>query len=203
MRINKVTKLSSGNRSKRLPNYLLDDQVKNLIDVAYKIKTRSFYRAPQIVLSIELGYYAGLRISESIGLKKRNFEIDGNKSRLRFIGKGDKERIVPVSNTPLANHLAYMFHNLENENDYFLLGVTRKTAGKWITRAGEISEINKKITSHTLRHSYGRALALGGVPINRIAHLMGHEDISTTWIYQELGLEDSEFNLKEVFSNDG
>lgn len=203
MRTNKVTKQSTGNRSKRLPNYLLDNQVKYLIDVAYKMKTKSFYRAPHIVLSIELGYYAGLRISESIGLKKQNFELDGNKSRLRFIGKGDKERIVPVSNTPLATHLAYMYHNLENDKDYFLLGVTRKTAGKWITRAGEISEIDKKITSHTLRHSYGRALALGGVPLNRIAHLMGHEDISTTWIYNKLGLEDSQFDLKEVFNNDG
>tara|TARA_Y100001936_G_C16074831_1_gene673306 strand:+ start:51 stop:326 length:276 start_codon:yes stop_codon:yes gene_type:complete len=90
-----------------------------------------------------------------------------------------------------------MFHNLKDD-DFFLLGVTRKTAGKWIKHAGQLSGIDKKITSHTLRHSYGRALALGGVPMNRIAILMGHEDINTTWIYQKLGVEDSDYNLEEI-----
>ena len=192
-----VTKKSKSNRIKKLPEYLFKDQVNHLIDTAYKIKTRSKYRAPHIVLSIELGYYGGLRISESISLKKKNFEIDGKKQFLRFFGKGNKERIVPITNTPLSSHLSFMFHNLKDD-DFFLLGVTRKTSGKWIKHAGQLSGIDKKITSHTLRHSYGWALALGGVPMNRIAILMGHEDINTTWIYQKLGVEDSDYNLEEI-----
>ena len=184
---------------KKLPDTLSVEEVEKLLDIP--LITNFDYRNKAI---LELLYGCGLRIGEATDLTTR--DIDFENDIIRCIGKGSKERIVPINDYSLYYLKEYLERRpllLKNEkNDYVFLN----NHGKKLTRQGFIKNLNKileqkqikkKVTPHTLRHSFATHLLSGGADLRSIQTLLGHSDISTTKIYTHISHE----KVKEDYKN--
>ena len=151
---------------------------------------------------IELIYATGIRASELINIKIT--DIDFNEATLRILGKGSKERIIPIHNLALKLIAKYWKNEIYNHNklvknknitfkrDFLFLNIH----GKKLTRQGlwyNIKTISKKlgldinkISPHILRHTFATHLLYNGVPLRHLQELLGHSNISTTQIYTHL-----------------
>lgn len=143
---------------------------------------------------IEVLFSCGLRVSELINLKLSNLFID--EQYLRIIGKGSKERLVPISEKALKE-LDNWFEVRSNmiikpgEEDYVFLNrrgahLTRVMILIMIKQQAAAAGITKTISPHTLRHSFATALLEGGADLRVIQSLLGHESIGTTEIYTHI-----------------
>ena len=140
---------------------------------------------------IEVLFSCGLRVSELVNLKLSNLYLE--EEFLRVIGKGSKERLVPISRK--AIELLEIWFAVRNEmnikpgeEDYVFLNrygkhLTRTMILIMIKRQAVEAGIQKTISPHTLRHSFATALLEGGADLRVIQALLGHESISTTEIY--------------------
>ncbi len=137
---------------------------------------------------------SGLRISEALGLKVSDVRlVDGTAKSVRVIGKGDKERLVPLP----GNFGAVFGFWLKDrpKGDYVFaraLGqkaVSRQSAGAYLRGMLKKAGIDKKISPHKLRHTYATNLLNAGAELVDIKALLGHESISTTQIYTNVGQE--------------
>ncbi len=147
---------------------------------------------------IEVLFSCGLRVTELVNLKMSDiFEED---KYVRVLGKGNKERLVPISETALRQlHYWYMDRNLmkikTGEEDYVFLNrrgahLTRTMILIMIKDAAKVAGIKKTISPHTLRHSFATALLKGGADLRIIQALLGHENLGTTEIYTHLETSD-------------
>ena len=147
---------------------------------------------------IETLFSCGLRVTELVNLKiSQIFEED---KFIRVLGKGRKERLVPISDRALKEiHLWYIDRNLmkikPGEEDYVFLNrrgahLTRVMILIMIKNAAQDAGIKKTISPHTLRHSFATALLKGGADLRVIQALLGHEDIGTTEIYTHIETSD-------------
>jgi site-specific recombinase XerD len=133
-------------------------------------------------------YACGLRISEAATLEIG--AIDGPNRLLRIIGKGDKQRLVPLP-APLLDelrnlwrthrHPRWLFPSREGAN-----AVTPHVLGRTFRAAGRAAGIRQPVTAHSLRHSYATRLLEHGVDTRVVQVLLGHANISTTAIYTHL-----------------
>ena len=178
----------------RLPEYLTTeevDQLENAIDL-------SKWEGQRNKAIIEVLFSCGLRVSELVNLKLSNlFEEE---KFVRILGKGNKERLVPISQKALDElHAWYGDRNKMNikpgEEDYVFLNrrgahLTRTMILIMIKQYAIMAGITKTISPHTLRHSFATALLKGGADLRVIQAMLGHEDIGTTEVYTHL--EDSD-----------
>jgi len=147
---------------------------------------------------IETLYSCGLRVSELINLKLTNlyFEFDF----IKVIGKGDKERLVPISdkakseiNLYIMNYRNHMPIQSGFENYVFLnrrgKNLTREMIFIIVKELAEIAGLDKIISPHTFRHSFATHLVDGGADLRAIQEMLGHESIITTEIYTHLSKE--------------
>jgi integrase/recombinase XerD len=146
---------------------------------------------------MELLYAAGLRVSELVGVKLQDVNLEAG--FVRVFGKGSKERIVPIGRFAL-NRLHDYVHK---GRPALLKGVTSRylfvaRAGKPMTRQGfwknlrshaQKAGIQKPVTPHTIRHSFASHLLEGGADLRAIQEMLGHADISTTQIYTHVARE--------------
>jgi integrase/recombinase XerD len=140
---------------------------------------------------IELFYATGLRVSELCDLALDDIHFDAG--YLRCMGKGRKERIVPFSEAAAARLRRYLgevrpvFARDESERGLLLtrLGgkLSRKTVWKLVKGYARKAGIEKRISPHTLRHSFASHLLQNGAPLRVIQEMLGHADIATTQIY--------------------
>lgn len=135
---------------------------------------------------LELMYSAGLRISELIGLKREDVMLDVNFIKCR--GKGDKERLIPVGSVAVEKLQRYLQNRDPCDADNLFLtrlGKPFTRQGCWKMIHGHIlsAGIKKRVTPHTLRHSFATHLLSGGANLRAIQEMLGHADISTTQIY--------------------
>ncbi len=176
---------------KRLPDTLSIDEIDNLLDIS--LNTIFDYRNKAM---LELMYATGLRVGEITNLTTR--DIDITNKYVRCIGKGSKERIVPINDYVIYYLNLYLDKRdlfIKNErNDYLFLN----NHGKKMTRQGfelvlnkilKEKQITKKVTPHTLRHSFATHLLNGGADLRSIQMLLGHSDITTTKIYTHINNE--------------
>lgn len=177
-----------------LPEYLKTeevDQLENAIDL-------SKWEGQRNKAIIEVLFSCGLRVSELVNLKLSNlFEEE---KFVRILGKGNKERLVPISQKALDElHAWYGDRNKMNikpgEEDYVFLNrrgahLTRTMILIMIKQYAIMAGITKTISPHTLRHSFATALLKGGADLRVIQAMLGHEDIGTTEVYTHL--EDSD-----------
>ena len=185
--------------SKKLPKALSVQDV-NLIINSVKIEEVMGYRDKAI---LETLYSAGLRVSELCALEMNNILFDS--AMLRVIGKGNKERYVPLGGEAISlvkdycNHVRSLLINKKKSDGNVFLSkngkqLTRMTIfnimKKWTRACG----INKDISPHTFRQSFATHLLEGGADLRAVQEMLGHSDISTTQIYTHL---DNEY-LKEV-----
>ncbi len=145
---------------------------------------------------LELLYGSGLRISELLDLKMNNFST--KKKEIYVIGKGDKERVIPLSENSIEairiwldkgkTHLplkpgGYLFVNKNGDR------LSRQYVWKWIKELAFNAGIDKEISPHTLRHSFATHLLNNGCNLRYVQFLLGHSDISTTQIYTHISNE--------------
>lgn len=147
---------------------------------------------------LEVLYSSGLRVSELINLKMNHIYFDVG--FLRIIGKGEKERLVPIGKSALK-YIAIYIEEIRNhlkisqgfENYVFL-----NRRGKSLTRVMvfiiikdlvKITGIDKKVSPHTFRHSFATHLVEGGADLRAVQEMLGHESITTTEIYTHLDRE--------------
>ena len=169
--------------AKKLPEYLEAHQVEGLIRAAPNPRAR-------LLFLIE--WRAGLRISEALALEARDLSLDGELPSLHVReGKGSKPRIVPV-HPELRAALGSALEFGDVGRDDRLIRASRATADRWIKaaagRAVELGVIpsGRRVSNHTLRHSYARHLLAHGRPINFVSRWLGHASIHPTLIYLEL-----------------
>ncbi len=142
----------------------------------------------------ELIYSCGMRVSEIVGLKLS--DIDLEEGLVRFVGKGNKERITPVGNTAmqfLKKYLDSARHNIEGEiktDTVFLNSKGRKISrqGFWkiLKKYASLSGTEKNIYPHIFRHSFATHMLEEGADLRIVQELLGHSSISTTEIYTNL-----------------
>lgn len=167
-------------REKKLPIILSKEEIENLIKVTTNINHR---------LIIQIGYSAGLRISEIINLKWQDIDFNRNTIHLKR-AKGKKDRIVMLSQKvkeelQKLNQKSQFVFITNREGKY-----TQRTIQKIIENASKKAGIKKKITPHTLRHSFATHLLENGTDIRYIKDLLGHANISTTLIYTKVSNKD-------------
>lgn len=185
-----------------LPVYLTIDEIDKLLDI--KIETPFDARNKAI---LELMYATGLRISEVISLEFKN--IDFESCIVRVMGKGSKERIVPINDyaiDALSNYINN-YRNLmikNNINNYLFLNnhgnqMTRQGIFKMIKAECMKKGITKNVGPHTIRHTFATHLLENGADLRIIQELLGHSDISTTQIYTHLTNEALKKDYLEYF----
>ncbi len=146
---------------------------------------------------LELGYGAGLRVSELCGLTLPNLLL--GEGLVRVFGKGSKERLVPIGRNVIGAVSVYL-HQVRPTLDRgatkerVLLnarGAPLSRVGAWgvVKRCARVAGIRKRVTTHTLRHSFATHLLEGGADLRAVQEMLGHADLSTTQIYTHVDRE--------------
>ncbi len=197
--VNPVADARGPKTGRPLPQYLTHSEVERLLSAP----DRSTPEGLRDRAMLELMYASGLRATEVVSLRLEN--VDGSAGFLRVVGKGGKERVVPVAQPALDTLAEYVKHGRPRflrkkgaGNLLFLsrLGrpITRQTLwtriGRWAREAG----IRGPISPHTLRHSFAGHLLAGGADLRAVQAMLGHADISTTQIYTHVSAE----RLREI-----
>jgi integrase/recombinase XerD len=147
---------------------------------------------------LETLYGCGLRVSELISLKVTNLRFD--EGFIRVIGKGDKERMVPVGQKAIQHNNIWLKEVRRHrkvakgfEDTLYLnrtgRGISRVSVFNIIKTLAQKAGITKSISPHTLRHSFATHLVEGGADLRAIQEMLGHESITTTEIYTHLDRE--------------
>lgn len=185
---------------KTLPTVLSVEEVESMInsitgDDPISLRNRAM---------IELLYSSGLRISELLALKLSDLHL--NEQYLIVLGKGNKERMVPIGDMAtmaLRKYLSDGFLEIAPEKgnlvfyNYQKNPLSRQSVFKFIKKLAEENGIEKEISPHTLRHSFATHLLQGGTDLRVVQELLGHEDIATTQIYTHI----DKSKLKEIYDH--
>ena len=183
---------------KHLPNILSVDEIIKLMD---HVSGDTPLDLRNLAL-LELIYGSGLRVSELLNLTLQDIHFQAK--YVKILGKGKKERIVPIgemSIIAIRNYLAHgRIHLVKVENNVLFLNqcgnpLSRQGFYKILQKLAGDAGINKELSPHTLRHSFATHLLESGVDLRTLQELLGHEDISTTQIYTHI----SKTHLKESY----
>jgi len=180
-------RLETPKRWRTLPDVLSEDEMNRLLE-APRVEEKLAWRDRAL---LELAYGAGLRVSELCDLSVTDLMIaDG---LVRAFGKGKKERLVPIGRTVVSAVSVYL-HTIRPTLDRgttqgrLLLnarGEPLSRVGAWgiVKRRAREAGITKRVTPHTLRHSFATHLLEGGADLRAVQEMLGHADLSTTQIY--------------------
>ena len=174
-------------RAKPLPKTLSPSEAERLIEAAAGTQPRAL-RDQALV---ELLYGAGLRVSEAVGLEKAGLDLDDR--LVRVIGKGGKERVVPIGRHAAESLRRYLargrpFLDARRRPELFLNarggGLTRAGAFLILRRLAEKAGLDpRRVHPHLLRHSFATHLLEGGADLRSVQEMLGHADLSTTELY--------------------
>jgi integrase/recombinase XerD len=191
--------LQAPKRWERLPKALSISDVRSFLELSSSLTKPTMIRDG---VMLELLYSSGLRVSELVSLKLEDIHLDAG--FLRVLGKGSKERIVPVNTRAIEKLKAYMNRQrpeiLKKRLSTYLFVTGR---GKPMTRQRFWQAIKTlgrrcgiKLSPHTLRHSFATHLLEGGADLRSVQKMLGHSDISTTQIYTKVTTE----RIKKVYT---
>lgn len=178
-------------RPQHLPDVLTDEDITK-IQATFDLSLPDQYRNNVI---IEVLYGCGLRVSELVNLKMSNIYAD--EQMLQVIGKGNKERWVPINPRALDLidtyiHNVRVHYDIKPGEEKFIfinrLGrhLSRNYVFMFLQQAVENAGINKHVSPHSLRHSFATELVKNGADLRAVQEMLGHESISTTEIYTHL-----------------
>ena len=155
---------------------------------------------------VEVLYSCGLRVSELTSLKISDLFF--GEGYIRIVGKGDKQRLVPISSIARDKIQLYMDHRSpasRSEATLFLNNrgkpITRVMVFNIIKQAALLAGIDKQISPHTLRHSFATHLLEGGANIRQVQELLGHESILTTEVYTHVNRKHLRGVVEDSFTN--
>ena len=180
-----------------LPDVLLFQEVDKLLE-APRLNTRKGLRDKAM---LELLYATGLRVSELVGLKLDNVNLE--MAFVRCVGKGNKERIVPIGKPAAIAIAGYLkARRFRKPTNYLFLNnrgerISRMGFWKVLKAYGLQVGIRKRLTPHVLRHSFATHLLEHGADLRAVQTMLGHSDISTTEIYTHVVRE----RLKEIYKS--
>lgn len=201
IRRNPAEVLEAASRGLHLPKVLSVQEVERLLDEP-NLGTLDGYRDKTM---LELLYATGMRVSELVNVPVKN--VDMKMQYVIVMGKGSKERMLPLGRTALhylEHYLTVVRQQLlhgkpEAAAELFVTGwggpMTRERFYEIIVAYGKSAGISKRVTPHMLRHSFATHLLNNGTDLRIVQELLGHADISTTQIYTHLDVE----RLREVY----
>lgn len=197
---NVALQIDSPKTDKTLPQVLSIEEVNRMINSIDKEDPISLRNRAMM----ELLYGSGLRISELLNIRLKDIHM--KERYLIIIGKGDKERMVPISEMSIIairKYLEKAYNDLAPKNGNLLFynyqkgPLSRQAVFKYIKKLASDNGIEKEISPHTLRHSFASHMLEGGMNLRVVQELLGHEDIATTQIYTHINRQ----KLKEGYDN--
>lgn len=193
LQTNPVQRVASPKLGRKLPRFLYLDQVEVLLRAADC--TSLLGSRDQVI--IELLYGSGLRVSELVGLNIDNLELDSK--LIRVLGKGGKERVVPLTNYAVQAIKVYLDMRADQAKSLLLNYQGTRLSDRSVRRILDklVAKISMKqhVHPHMLRHSFATHLLDGGADLRSVQELLGHEKLSSTQIYTHLTRE----RLKEAY----
>jgi integrase/recombinase XerC len=201
-----MSKVITPKVNKRLPDFIKVEDADKLIN---SLRNTEGWKGLNTKMLITLFYNTGMRLSELINLKEG--QIDFGKKQIKVLGKGNKERIIPVSTeiiTAIKNYIQYK----RKEFDKMSTGHEKSDDALLVTEKGkkmypkypylvvksflgsEVKTLNKK-SPHVLRHSFATHLSNNGANLNAIKELLGHSSLAATQVYTHNTIE----KLKDVY----
>ncbi len=170
--------------NKKLPTVLSREEVRNLLAAAKSEKSK---------IMLKLLYASGLRVSELVSLKVEDLEP---KERMGWVrqGKGRKDRLLILPETVIEELNAFIGPKGAKTGHLFInkhkVALSPRNVQKMIKRIAKRAGIAKRVTPHTLRHSFATHLLDGGTDIRKIQELLGHANLHTTQIYTKVSTEE-------------
>ncbi|HEY6062113.1 MAG TPA: tyrosine-type recombinase/integrase, partial [Chitinophagaceae bacterium] len=193
-----MSKVISPKINKRLPVFVKEEDTKRLVETLGQ--STDSWKTLNAKMLISIFYSTGMRLSELINLKEK--QIDFSRSQIKVLGKGNKERIIPVSRNIIRIIEDYQQLKMKNfeKTDNTLL-VTEKGKRLYPKYAyllvnqvlGEASTLDKK-SPHVLRHTFATHLMNNGADLNAVKELLGHSSLASTQVYTHNTIE----KLKDI-----
>lgn len=190
--VNPAELISSPKQEQRLPFHLNIDQAVTVLEAPERAGELAPHRLRDVAL-LELLYSSGLRVSELTGLNVG--DIDYGSGMVRVLGKGSKERIVPVGSKALSAISRYLEQRERpDESAPLFLGarggrIHRRTVAALVSRWSGPVNTFRTVTPHTMRHTFATHLLEQGADLRSIQELLGHASLSTTQKYTHVGLD--------------
>ncbi|MFC1987092.1 site-specific tyrosine recombinase XerD [Chloroflexota bacterium] len=190
-RDNPTENVGSPNVGRSLPKPISYPEAMSLLEQPTKLSTPEAKRDSAM---LALLYASGMRVSELMSLDLVDVDTEGD--FVRCFGKGHKERLIPIArraSLAVAEYVKEARPHLVRSDEEKALFLNRR--GDRLTRQGfwqmlkgyvKSAELNKKITPHTLRHSFATHMLSGGADLRSVQELLGHANISTTQVYTHL-----------------
>ena len=193
---NPLSEVRQPRAGQSLPKALSIAEVDQLLEASTNVTSAEEARDAAMV---ELMYAAGLRVSELVGLNIRDVDLDSG--TVRTIGKGSKQRVIPIYDTAAESIAEYITYSrpthanrdkhLDQSEDALFLNrnggrITRQAYWLRLNKLATKAGISSKITPHMLRHSFATHLLHGGASLRHVQELLGHSSIATTQIYTHL-----------------
>jgi len=197
VKLNPFERLLTPKLGKRLPSFLYAEEViklLNSVNLKHKVGLRD-------LAIFELIYASGMRVGEVSIIKLSDVDMDNGEILVH--GKGNKERIVLIGSKAIASLKSYLGSMKNNNKDrYLFLGrtgtrLTGRSIERMVKKYAKKAGIDKRVTPHTLRHSFATHLLEGGADLKIVQELLGHSSLSTTQIYTHLTKE----KLKKVYDS--
>jgi integrase/recombinase XerD len=184
---NPAAELRPPRRNRKLPRTLSPGEVERLIEAAAGTSPRAL----RDTALVELLYGAGLRVSETVGLERAGVDLDGR--IVRCVGKGNKERIVPIGRAAAEALRRYLSRGRPYLDRRFRPELFLNAQGGPLTRAGAFLILRRtaekaglepgRVHPHLLRHSFATHLLEGGADLRSVQEMLGHADLATTELY--------------------
>lgn len=182
--------------NKRLPVYVEEKDIQTLFDY---VEFSDDWKGRTEKLVLQLFYNTGMRVSELVNLKTS--QIDSAYNHIKVLGKGNKERIIPVNKELIANLQDYIKHKPGggNTGQVFVNEKGKPLYARQVYNMVKknlslVTTVNKK-SPHILRHSFATHLTSNGADLNAVKELLGHSSLAATQVYTHNNIE----RLKEVF----
>ena len=196
IKINPFTLFAAPKREKKLPSFLTEQEAGDLMQAEPSHRFR--FRNTAI---LELLYSSGLRRSEAVGLNVG--DVNFHEGYVKVLGKGNKERLVPVTDIALealSNYLATR-PQVKAQDPLFISSRGGRLSGEglaqMIKKSAVKSHVARKITPHSLRHSFATHLLNNGCDLKSLQEMLGHKSLSATQVYTHVSLE----RLKKVYNS--
>lgn len=192
-----MQKIISPKTPKRLPQFVEQSQMENLLD---GVDFEDSFEGYRDRLIIEVFYATGIRVSELVGLKSEN--VDTSRMFIKVLGKRNKERIIPIS-TELAITIEDYIRSKEElfgVTDYFFVRengeamYTKKVYRMVNSELTKVTSIQKK-SPHVLRHTFATHMLNNGAELNAIKEILGHSSLAATQVYTHNSIE----KLKSIY----
>jgi integrase/recombinase XerD len=191
--VNPASIIEAPRTQHKLPEFLSSQEVDALISACAGTSGENI----RDLAMLELIYATGLRVSELVGLKLREVNLDSG--YLMTLGKGNKERLVPIGESACQQVAAYLEGvryrlDPDGKNQFLFLSrlgdaMSRQAFWNIIKKRAYLAGISKNISPHTMRHSFATHLLENGADLRSVQIMLGHADLSTTQIYTHVTRE--------------